>query len=379
MSKKILISAGEASGDLHGGNLVKAIRELRPDWEFVGIGGDHMAAQGVRLLHHCKELAVVGGTEVLSKLGLVFKVWGELGRYIKKERPDLFIPVDFPDFNFRVAKKAKKNGVPVVYYISPQVWAWRSHRVSVIKKLAKMILVILPFEESLYRLAGVPVEFVGHPLLDVIKSNMNREETQKNWGMDGVFPVIGLLPGSRKKEVQYLLKDMLAAAAIIKERYPSARFLLGLAPTLHLEDVEPVIKASGLEVTVKEGQTYEVMNASDFLLVTSGTATLESALIGTPMVIVYRLSWISYFLGRLLVDIPYFGLANFAAGYKIVPELLQHEVTGPNMAQVALSYLDSPPKMELMQRELKKARERLGTPGAARRAALVVIGVVEGK
>ena len=371
--KKILIIAGEASGDLHGSNLVKALKEQDPSLDIYGVGSRNMREAGVRMLADASSISVVGATEVLTHIGAIYGVYAKLKRFLREERPDLLILIDFPDFNIMTGKAARKLGIPVLYYISPQVWAWRKGRINTIAKLVRSILVVFPFEVDLYRPTGVDVRFVGHPLADVVASKYTREEARSQLGLAQDRRTIAILPGSRRKEIMHLLPDLLRAAGIIRERFPDVQFALPVAPTLERNFVKRFVDESGVPVTVIDGRVYDVLRASDAAMVTSGTATLETGLMAIPMVIVYRASRLTYWIGRLLVSVKNFGLVNIVAGRTVVPELLQDEATPERIAEEIGAILADPEKHRRITEELVRVRKVLGEGGASRRAAAVVL------
>jgi len=370
--KKILIIAGEASGDLHGSNLVKSLKDQDPSVEVYGVGSRSMREAGVRMLADASTISVVGATEVLTHIGAIYAVYAKLKRFLKQDRPDLLILIDFPDFNIMVGKSARKLGIPVLYYISPQVWAWRKGRVKTIAKLVRAILVVFPFEVDLYRPTGVDVRFVGHPLADVVASKYSRDEARSAFGLAQDRQTVAILPGSRKKEVMHLLPDMLKASAILHDRIPELQFLLPVAPTLEHELVKRYVAESGVPVKIIDGKVYDVLKASDAAIVTSGTATLETGLMAVPMVIVYRMSKLSYLLGRLFIHVKHIGLVNIVAGRMVVPELIQDDVTPEKIAGVIGEYLDDPARHRMVEDDLRQVKMLLGEGGASRRAAAVV-------
>ncbi len=376
--KKVMIMAGEASGDLHGANLVREISRQDQSIAFYGVGSRNMENAGVRLLADASEISVVGATEVLTHLRPLCRVFNRLQQFLAEERPNLLILIDFPDFNIMLGKKAKKLGIPVLYYISPQVWAWRKGRIKTIAALVKAIIVIFPFEVALYKNAGADVRFVGHPLTDVVKSASTQAEAKARLGLAAEKRTIAILPGSRTREITHLLPDMLKAAGILNKRFPDLQFILPVAPTLSRDFIKPFLSQSPAPVTLVDGNVYEVLRASDAALVTSGTATLETGLMAVPMVIVYRISALSYLIGKMIVDVDHIGLVNIVAGMRLVPELVQKESTPQNMADAMARFLDDPSYYEEVKTQLSGIRSRLGDEGASSRVASVVLEILRG-
>jgi len=371
--KKVLIIAGEASGDLHGSNLVRALKERDPSISVYGVGSRRMAEAGVILLADAAAISVVGATEVLTHIGAIYRVYAKLKRFLREERPDLLILIDFPDFNILTARAAKTLGVPVLYYISPQIWAWRKGRVHTIAKLVKAIMVVFPFEVALYRQAGVDVRFVGHPLADVVSSSYSRDDARKQLGLAPDRRTVALLPGSRKKEITQLLPDILGAARLLKAKFADVQFVLPVAPTLERELVEGFVQASGVPVRIIDGRVYDALQASDAAIVTSGTATLETGLMAVPMVIVYRVSRLSYLIGRMIIRVRHIGLVNIVAGKTVVPELIQDDVTPAKIAEAIGDVLADPELYRKVRDDLRQVRVQLGEGGASHRAASVVL------
>lgn len=364
---RLLISSGEPSGDLYAGELVAALRSKLPGVTGFGLGGDRLAAEGVSLVAHVRELAVVGLLEVVQHLPRFRAVFRELLAEVERQRPDLAVLVDYPDFNLRLARALAGRGIPVVYYISPQVWAWRRGRMRTIAATAARMLVIFPFEEELYRAAGVPVSFVGHPLVDLVKPAADRSAFLRECGLDPARPAIAVLPGSRRKEVGHNLPPLAGAVRLLAARRPELQFLLALAPTLDPALVEPHLAEAPLRLV--RGRTHEAVGAAALALVASGTATVETALLGTPMVVVYRISTLSYALGRRFVRVPHYAMVNLIAGRRVVPELIQSGFTAESVAAEAESLLLDRERSARMRADLAEVRRRLGEPGASRRAA----------
>src|SRR5438093_2969370 len=373
----IMLSAGEASGDLHGSTLCRALMDLHPGVRLFGMGGRRMAAAGMEVIADPTGEAVVGTSEALGRIPELYRAYRGLVTRLRDERPRALVVIDFPEFNLRLARQARLAGVPVLYFIPPQLWAWRRGRIRQMGRRVSRVLAVLPFERELYERAGVPVEFVGHPLLDVLPLDLARDEARRRLGLDPSEAVVGLLPGSRRQEVTRLLPPMLAAARRLTSARAAGRFVLGLAPTVDRAAVEQLLRqaeaADAPRVEVLEGRTYEVMAGADVVLIASGTATLEAALLGVPMVVCYGVSRITEALVRLLVRVPWCSLPNIVAGRPIVPEILQDEVTGQRLTSEVLRLLDDPVAATAQRTAFKDLRARLGEPGVARRAATSVL------
>jgi lipid-A-disaccharide synthase len=368
----VLLVAGEASGDLHGATLARALTAQAPGLALAGMGGARMAAAGVRILHGIDRTGVVGGTEVLGRLPALWRIFRSLVRCLAERRPRAVVLIDFPEFNLRLARRARRLGIPVVYFIAPQVWAWRRGRLRTMARDVSRVLAVFPFEVGLYREAGVPVEFVGHPLLDVLPA-FEREAARAGLARPKET-LVGLLPGSRIEEVRRHLPVLLGAGRRILRRVPDARFVLPLAPTVPRAVAENAMEAGGLDVRVLAGDAHRVMAAADLVLVASGTATLETACYGTPMVVLYRLSPLSHALARLLVrGVSAISLPNIIAGRHAVPELIQGEATPIRLARAALTLLQDDAARAAQQLVLREVRARLGQAGAGERAARAVL------
>jgi len=364
-----MIVTGEASGDHHGALVLRALRRRFPDVRCRGIGGDELQQAGMQLLCHCRELAVVGLIEVLAHAPHILRAFRALRRAIRQEPPDLIVFIDYPDFNLRMAAYASARGVPVLYYISPQVWAWRRGRAKKIARIVDTMAVIFPFEVPFYEKFGLDVHFVGHPLMDQPLELLGRTEALQRFRLEDSWPIVGLLPGSRGGEIRRLLPPMLAAAARIREKYPAAQFIIPAASGRDRDRISQAAAGLQAPVRVVSGDFYNAVNSCDIALVTSGTATLQTGLLGTPMIIVYRINPLTYLLGRLLIRVPCIGLANIVAGSKIVPELIQHEASAERIAREALRLLDDDEARGSMRRRLGAVRQALGGPGASERVA----------
>jgi lipid-A-disaccharide synthase len=365
----LLVCAGEPSGDTYGAELVRHLRGSEPGLEVFGLGGDRLEAQGSHLVAHVRDMAVVGIVEVVRHLRRLHGVFRQLLDEVDRRRPAAAVLIDYPDFNLRVARELRKRGIPVLYYVSPQVWAWRPGRIELIRKVVSRMLVIFPFEEKLYRDAGIPVSFVGHPLIDLVTAGA-AGHLRPELGLDPARPVVSILPGSRRREVSYNLPGLAGATRLMRERRPDLQFVVAVAPSLDPALLAPAF--AGLPVTLVQGRTHEALAASDVALVASGTATVETALLGVPMVVVYRLSRLTYLMGRRFVRVPHVAMANLIAGRRIVPELIQDDFTPQAVADEALSLLEDEGRAAGMRSALAEVRSRLGEPGASARAAAVV-------
>lgn len=369
---RILIVTGEASGDLHGANLAAALRALRPDVDLRGVGGPKMRAAGVRLVEGIERLDVMGMIG-LAELRVALRNYATLARFLRREPFDAVVFVDNPGLNLRLARVAKRARHRVIYYIAPQIWAWRPGRIRLISRVVDRMIVILPFEEALYRQAGVPCTFVGHPLLDAVAPSYDRAALCKRFGFEPSAPVLGLLPGSREPEVRSLVPVMMEAAARMARRHPGLQVVVAQASWIREGLIEELAAGADLGLRVVRDQPNEVMAVSDLLLVASGTATLQAAVLGTPMVITYRTSWISYWLARLLIRVKWIGLVNIVAGRGIVTELIQHEATAERMSEEGHRLLRDEAALSGMRAAFRAVRDSLGSPGASRRAAEAVL------
>jgi len=374
--KLVLIVAGEASGDLHGSNLVRAMKRLDPGITFWGIGGSKMEDAGVNILTSSSDMAVVGLTEVFPRLYSIIRSHLKLKYLLKTSHPELLILIDYPDFNLNLARSAKRYGVPVLYYISPQVWAWRTGRIRKIARRVDRMAVILPFEKDFYRKSGLEVEYVGHPILDSISHGLDRSEILVHWGLKDVNPIVGLLPGSRNEEVRNLLPSMVQAVEMLSARYPNIKCILPLASTISLDFVQSIIRESSVEIRISQENIYETLMISDLVFVASGTATLEAAIMEVPMIIVYRVSTISFWVAKMVSKVPYIGLVNLVAGEEIVPELIQDEVTPQRLVDEAIPILEIGHKKWEMIRKLRMVKERLGEGGASEKTARMALEMI---
>ncbi len=367
---KLAVVAGEASGDLHAAEVIRELKKLDPDFQSFGIGGDLLQRQGTKILYHAREMGIVGLFNVIRHLGMFRRIFRELLECIEKERPDVVLLVDYPDFNLRVAKRCKEMGLRVVYYISPQIWAWRPGRVKHIARYVDHMVVIFPFEEDFYREHKVPVTYVGHPLIEQM-AMLKRPLPRAGEGGAERRVRVALLPGSRGMEVNALLPPMLDAVEILRRDHTIEPFILQ-APTIDYPELEAIVRSKQADVPILPHDRGEALSAADIALSSSGTATLECAIVGTPVVVMYRLSPMTYRLAKWLVKLPHFSLVNIVAGKRIVPELLQHEVTGPNIAAAARELLAN---RDRVQKDLAAVKAKLGEYGASRRAAEAIMHV----
>jgi lipid-A-disaccharide synthase len=372
-TKDVLIVAGEASADLHGSNLVRAIKGLDHTVSFYGIGGKQMEEAGVKILIPASDMAVVGLTEVFSKLPKILRAHRTLRNLLKKSPPDLLIPIDYPGFNIHLAGVAKRYKIPVLYYISPQVWAWRTGRVKKIAKRVDRMAVILPFEERFYRKRGVEVDYVGHPLLDSIPQHLDKDEMTRKMGLENAYPVLGILPGSRNEEIRNHLPVMVKAAEILSSQYPRLIGLLPVAPTIQPDLVQSFLKQSPAEISISQRSIYDTLIACDLALVASGTATVETAILGVPMILVYRASAVTFWVGKRVIKVPFLGLVNLVAGEQVIPELIQDHVTPDRLAREAIEILEGGQKRENMIEKLGMVKQRLGRGGASERTAKIAL------
>lgn len=367
----ILLVTGETSGDLHGAKLAIALRELEPSIDLVGVGGGHMARAGVRLLPNIDRVDAMG-VPGIRQLWVGWKTLRQLSALVKETPFDAIVLIDSPGLNLRLAKVAAKASQKIIYYIAPQVWAWGRRRLSLIRKVVKHVLAILPFEEAFFRKEGIACDYVGHPLLDELPGSYDMEAERKALDLKPGEMVLGLLPGSRKKEVQALLPTLLEACQFIQQQYPQLQIVVAQADSLSDSIFEPILDSSP-SVKLIKGKPNEVLAVSDLVLVASGTATLQAALIGTPMVIVYRTSPLTYQIGKRLVTIPYIGLVNILAEKELVPEILQERATAKNIAQEALSILGDSSRQHKMKQSFQDLRNSLGSAGASKRAAELIL------
>ncbi|HOE68563.1 MAG TPA: lipid-A-disaccharide synthase [Candidatus Omnitrophota bacterium] len=368
MPKKIFIIACEASADRHGAHLVAELRKFLPDTEFCGHGGSKMAAAGVRVFHDMTKISALGFGDVIRNYLTYRKIFHDTIALIGKERPDILVTVDAPAFNLRLAKKVSKL-VPIFYFISPQLWAWGKRRIHIIKKHVREMLVIFPFEKDFYEKEGVAVKFVGHPLLDALPGLPDSSTLRSRFGIPSRTKVIGLFSGSREKEVKRILPVMLQSAALIRKEMSAVSFIVSKSPNVRPQVYDEILKASSLPVLTPPGSFYELVKCADFALVTSGTATLETALLDTPFFLLYKTGAVTYFLGKRLIKVPYLGIVNLLANNRVVPEFIQQDARPETIARETRVFLNDPELQARMKEEFRRVRESLGEKGASRRAA----------
>lgn len=360
--RRVFVIAGEASGDLHASNLIRAIKKLNPNLEFEGLGGQMMEQAGVKLHYNMVDLAIIGLTGILFNVHKLLRLFRLVEDCLDENPPDVVLLVDYPGFNRRVARKAKLRNLLVIYYICPQTWAWHESRAKEFPHILDKMLTIFPFEEKLFRDYGADATFVGHPLLELMKITMTKNQVCEHFNIDPNRPIFTLLPGSRMREVRTLLPVMLEAAERLVDEIPDAQFVLPLAPTIPQAVVDSILEQYAVDVLIAQEYRYNLRAASDFAWVASGTATLETAFLKVPMIIVYKISWLTWMIGRLVVKLPYIGLANVVAGERIVPELLQEQATGQNVAERTLRIFQDPAQMENTRFQLARVRASLEFP-----------------
>jgi len=370
--KHILIIAGEASGDLNAANLISAIKEIEPAIKFSGVGGTLMRQAGLKIYCDIKGLSVIGLFDALLKLPKFFALQWLILKKTQEEKPDAIILVDFSGFNLRLAKKIHK-ALPVIYYTSPQIWASRRGRIKTIKKYVDRMLVFFKFEEEFYRRQGINAEFIGHPLLDTVHPSLEKEEFLNSLGLSEAKKTIALLPGSRAQEIKNILPVMLEAGFFIRKEMPDTQFLLAKSPQVELEVYRCIIGKYALDLKIVEAQTYDCLQAADFALVASGTATLETAILEKPFVVIYKMSLLNYLLYRPQVRVPYIGMVNIVAARRIVPEFIQFRAKPARIAQEVLRIMQQPQELTLMQNNLARVKASLGSPGASSRAARLIV------
>jgi lipid-A-disaccharide synthase len=371
-----MIVAGEASGDMYGAMLAREIQSMAPETRFLGMGGDGMRAAGVETLVDANDMAVVGVVEVVAHFPVIYRAFQSLKRVLHTSPPDLIIFIDYPDFNLRLAAVAKKAGIKVLYFISPQVWAWRAGRVRKIGRVIDHMAVLFPFEIPYYERERVPATFVGHPLLDLVTPKMSRDDARAFFRFSPDKQTVGLFPGSRKSEIKKLLPVILASASLLKQEFPELQFILPLASSLRDADIRPYLEQSGLDITVSEGHTHDVIQVCDAIITVSGTVTMEIALLGVPMVIIYQVSPLTYAIGKRLIKVDHIGICNIVAGERVVQELIQHDAEPVKISREIARILTDQDYVALMKSRLATIREKLGRQGALGRVARLALELI---
>jgi lipid-A-disaccharide synthase len=372
MKQRVMMVAGEASGDLHGSEVVRELKKRVPGMEIFGIGGDRMQKEGMQLTYHVREMSFMGFVEVVKHLPLIRSVEKTLEQLLQLKRPDVVVLIDYPGFNLRFARIAKRYGIKVVYYISPQVWAWKKGRVKKMKGLIDRMLVVFPFEVPIYEKEQVPVQFVGHPVVEEMQEVMTRAQFAKRFDIAPDKKFIAVIPGSRKQEIDKLFSVMVRAAAVLAGN--EKQIVVAVAPNLSMDLYEQHCPP-GINVVYVQHATHEVMTYAEFAYVTSGTATLETACVGTPMVVVYKTSPVTYWIARFVVKIKNISLVNIVAGRTVVPEMIQADATVDRLAAEGKAIIGSPERYAAMKQELNAVREKLGGAGAAAHVAEAVLAV----
>ncbi len=367
-----MVIAGETSGDLHGAGVVRELKRANPSMEIFGIGGDRMRKEGMDLTYHVRETSFMGFVEVVKHLPLIRSVERTMEQLLKFKRPDAVLLIDYPGFNLRFARAVKRSGIPVVYYISPQVWAWKKGRVKKMRGLIDRMLVVFPFEVPIYEKENVPVRFVGHPLIEELAEMMSRDQFGKRFGIDPAKKFIAVIPGSRKQEIENLFSVMVRGAAAVAGS--EKEVVVAVAPDLPLELYQRHLPPE-TRVRFVQHATHEVMKYAEFAFVTSGTATLETACLGTPMVVVYRTSLITYWIAAMVVTIKHISLVNIVAERGIVPEVIQNAVTVERLTAEARAIIDSPERYAAMKEDLAAVRAKLGSVGASAAVAESVLSI----
>jgi lipid-A-disaccharide synthase len=366
--KKIFFLAGEQSGDLHGALVIKQLKRIFPEVAVSGVGGSMMKEAGMECIYSCDDLAVIGFIEVIKNIRRLMKIEKGIAEWLKKERPEMVVLIDYPGFNKRIAKIAKKLGIHVLYYICPQVWAWHSSRVKEYTEIISESIVVFPFEVDIWSKAGGKVNYFGHPLIGVAKPEKTKSEFLAELEITKA-PVISLMPGSRKQEIGYILPELLKTAKLILNEFADAQFILPLASAIDDSLINEYLIDSSLPIKVVRGRTYDAVAASDLCIVASGTATLETAIIGTPMIVVYRVNWLTSFLSRYLIEAEHIGLPNVIAGKRIIPEFIRDKFEAQLIAKEAVDILKDKNRQKSMHESLNAVREKLGNPGAGERVA----------
>ena len=375
--RRIMIVAGEASGDIYGADLAREAFKLDRNLQFFGIGGARMREAGVEILVDSAEMAVVGLVEVIKHFDVIASAFLKLKKILLHDRPDLLILIDYPGFNLRLAKLARKAGVRILYYISPQIWAWRQGRIKKIARIIDHMAVILPFEAPFYERAGVPVTFIGHPMIDMVNVVLDHDCAAESFGLDRSRKIVGLFPGSRRSEIERMLPVIVESAVLLKQRLPDIQFVLPLASTLRPEDIATRFRAADLDVIITSERIHDMIRACDAIISVSGTVTLEIALVGTPMVIIYKLAPLTYQLAKRLIKVDNIGLCNIVAGETVVRELIQDEAGPNNIASEIGRILCDASYRATIRSRLATVRAKLGCGGASANVARLTISLLD--
>ena len=376
---KIMLSAGEASGDLHGANLAEALKAVDPQIELIGMGGEQMRKAGVRIVYDIKNLGVIGIGEIIKKIPFFYKLRTFLVNTMKEEKPDALVCIDYPGFNMKLIEKAKEAGIPVIYYILPTIWAWHKSRGNVIAEYTDLAVSLFPFEAEMYKKMGTNVVYGGHPLLDTVKPSMSKDEAYSFFGLQQGKKTVLFMPGSRVQEVQSLYGKMLAAGKLLQDKVEGLQFMVPKASTIDRHMLEEAAREANLEVHIGEERVYDMMNIADAAICASGTATLETALMGVPTLLVYRVNALTYWLSKILVHLDSIGLPNIISGHRIMPELWQDEVTPENIEAAVLPWLVDAAAAEEARHLMAGVRCQMGEAGAVRRTAEIISEFVKEK
>ena len=376
---KIMLSAGEASGDLHGANLAEALKAVDPQVELIGMGGEQMRKAGVRIVYDIKNLGVIGIGEIIKKIPFFYKLRTFLVNTMKEEKPDALVCIDYPGFNMKLIEKAKEAGIPVIYYILPTIWAWHKSRGNVIAEYTDLAVSLFPFEAEMYKKMGTNVVYGGHPLLDTVKPSMSKDEAYSFFSLQPEKKTVLFMPGSRVQEVQSLYGKMLAAGKLLQDKVEGLQFMVPKASTIDRHMLEEAAREANLEVHIGEERVYDMMNIADAAICASGTATLETALMGVPTLLVYRVNVLTYWLSKILVHLDSIGLPNIISGHRIMPELWQDEVTPENIEAAVLPWLVDAAASEEARHLMTGVRCQMGEAGAVRRTAEIISEFVKEK
>ena len=376
---KIMLSAGEASGDLHGANLAEALKAVDPQVELIGMGGEQMRKAGVRIVYDIKNLGVIGIGEIIKKIPFFYKLRTFLVNTMKEEKPDALVCIDYPGFNMKLIEKAKEAGIPVIYYILPTIWAWHKSRGNVIAEYTDLAVSLFPFEAEMYKKMGTNVVYGGPPLLDTVKPSMSKDEAYSFFGLQQEKKTVLFMPGSRVQEVQSLYGKMLAAGKLLQDKVEGLQFMVPKASTIDRHMLEEAAREANLEVHIGEERVYDMMNIADAAICASGTATLETALMGVPTLLVYRVNALTYWLSKILVHLDSIGLPNIISGHRIMPELWQDEVTPENIEAAVLPWLVDAAAAEEARHLMAGVRCQMGEAGAVRRTAEIISEFVKEK